>query len=703
MLKKGRISKITCCRFSLFVYKFFMKKSILLFSFHFVLVLSIFAQIPSGYYDPVIGKKQAELKTALHLIVMKATPPSYGSGASSTWGAFPKTDIRPEDGTVWDMYSSNHVAFNGTSAASGMNIEHSVANSWWGGTTGQTYNDLFNLNPSNSSANSSKGSWPIAVVDVSTSYTNGVIKVGKSSSRPGGTIDAWEPADEYKGDFARSYMYMVTSYEDFSAKWTGNSVNQLDNNTYPVFEQWTVDLFLKWCEQDPVSQKEIDRNNEIYKIQGNRNPYIDYPLMAEYVWGKLTTVPFSPNGNVNIPFLSSPAAGTTIDFGKVVYLQSDTASVFIKASKLKGDLSVVIGGVDAANFSIQSNIVSKADAEAGYKMLVHFNANSIGTKTAQLSISGDSITSTSVILKVVSSDEFLGLPASDITNNSFTANWSVSANATGYLLNVFTLQSSGATQSQTLFEDDFASLSAWTASGYTTATELASNVRLASGSSVGTITSAALNMSVPTSLLVRAKQYSNDAGAKLILKVNADSVTSFVTAVANQDFSINLPAKTSTSTISLSANKSVRVYVDYVKLTTQAVVQTPLSVSGYPSTVGNVLTASVGSLQPNSTYYYSVTPQGNSATVSNQITAITAINDAVTTISNYSLNWFIISNGIIVRNLPGNSQLTLYNLMGEKMASTMVNEEVHFKLDRHGVYLLQIQKDNEFISCKVIY
>ena len=210
-------------------------------------------------------------------------------------------------------------------------------------------------------------------------------------------------------------------------------------------------------------------------------------------------------------------------------------------------------------------------------------------------------------------------------------------------------------------------------------------------------------MSVPTSLLVRAKQYSNDAGAKLILKVNADSVTSFVTAVANQDFSINLPAKTSTSTISLSANKSVRVYVDYVKLTTQAVVQTPLSVSGYPSTVGNVLTASVGSLQPNSTYYYSVTPQGNSATVSNQITAITAINDAVTTISNYSLNWFIISNGIIVRNLPGNSQLTLYNLMGEKMASTMVNEEVHFKLDRHGVYLLQIQKDNEFISCKVIY
>ncbi len=681
-----------------------MKKSILLFSLHFLLVLSVFAQIPSGYYDSAIGKKQAELKTALHLIVMKATPPGYGSGASSTWGAFPKTDIRPEDGTVWDMYSSNHIAFNGTSAASGMNIEHSVANSWWGGTTGQTYNDLFNLNPSNSSANSSKGSWPIAVVDISTTYTNGVIKVGKSSSRPGGTIDAWEPADEYKGDFARSYMYMVTSYEDFSAKWTGNSVNQLDNNTYPVFEQWTVDLFLKWCAQDPVSQKEIDRNNEIYKIQGNRNPYIDYPLMAEYVWGKLSTVPFTPNGNVSIPFLSSPAVGTTVDFGKVVYLQTDTASIFIKASNLKGDLSVSIGGANAADFSIQSNIVAKATAEAGYKLLIQFNANSIGAKTAQLSISGDSITSTSVILKVVSSDEFLALPASDITNNSFTANWTVSANATGYNLNVFSLQSSGATQPKTLLEEDFLTglPTGWTSIPYTDNT-LASNIRLASGSSSGSITSSSLNMSTPTTLVVRAKQYSNDAGAKLILKVNADSVTSFVTAVVNQDFSVNIPAKTSASTISLSANKSIRVYVDYVKLTTQAAVETPLSVNGYPTTVGNVLTASVSSLQPNSTYYYSVTPQGNSATVSNQIQAITAINDAVTSISNYSVNWFIISNGIIVRNLPGNSQVTLYNLMGEKMASTMVNDEVQIKLNLHGVYLLKIQKDNEFISSKVIY
>jgi len=164
-----------------------MKKSLLLSSIFVLFAFSVFSQIPAGYYDAALGKKKAELKTALHLIVSTCTPPSYGSGASSTWAAFSKTDVRPEDGTVWDMYSSYHVAFNGTSAASGCNIEHSLANSWWGGTKGQTYNDLFNLNPSNSSANSSKGSWPIAVVDGATTYTNGVIKVGKSSSRPGGS------------------------------------------------------------------------------------------------------------------------------------------------------------------------------------------------------------------------------------------------------------------------------------------------------------------------------------------------------------------------------------------------------------------------------------------------------------------------------------------------------------------------------------
>jgi len=684
----------------------FMKRFSIFYSVLFFLSLSVFAQIPSGYYNSAIGKKQAELKTALHLIVMNATPPSYGSGASSTWGAFTKTDIRPEDGTVWDMYTDNHVAFSGTSAASGMNIEHSLANSWWGGIKGQTYNDLFNLNPSNSSANSSKGSWPIAVVDGTTSYSNGVIKVGKSSSRPGGTIDAWEPADEYKGDFARSYMYMVTSYEDFSTKWTGNSVNQLDNNTYPVFEQWTVDLFLKWNAQDPVSAKEISRNNEVYKIQGNRNPYIDYPLLAEYVWGKLMTVPFTTDGNVDFSNLSSPTNATVVDFGKVVYQRVDTASVYIKASKLTGDLSLAITGTNAANFSVTNSTISKVDAEAGYKLILNYTAQTIGNQTAQLTISGGGINAVTLSLKALSSDEFMALSATNITNNGFTVNWTSSAAATGYSLNVFTMQSSGNTTTTTLIEDEFTSLSAWTTTGYTSLTDLSGNVRLASSSTgtYGAITSSVLNLSTATTLLVRAKQFNSDAGAKLTVKVNNDSITSFTTSTTNQDFTVNIPAKTATSTITLSAVKSARVYVDYLKLTTQGSIQTPVSVTGYPTSVGNVLTSTVESLSPNTNYYYTLTPQGNAAVVSNQIQVTTLLNDAVKTTENLNLSWTILNDGILIRNYPANCTLTLLNVVGRRIQGIKLSaSEIKLKLDSRGIYLLQIQQGSKFSTYKVMF
>ena len=682
-----------------------MKKNLLLSAF-LILSISFFAQIPSGYYDSAIGKKQAELKTALHLIIMNATPPSYGSGAGSTWAAFAKTDARPEDGTVWDMYSSNRVAFSGTSAASGCNIEHSLANSWWGGTKNQTYNDLFNLNPSNSTANSSKGSWPIAVVDGSTTYSNGVIKVGKSSSRPGGEISAWEPADEYKGDFARSYMYMVTSYEDLSAKWTGNSVNQLDNNTYPVFEQWTVDLFLKWCAQDPVSQKEINRNNEIYKIQGNRNPYIDYPLMAEYVWGKLMAVPFTPNGNVSIPYLLSPATGSTVDFGKVVFQQTDTASVFIKASNLKGNLSLTLSGTDAADFSLQTTTVSKADAEAGYKLILNYKAQSVGTKTAQLSISGDSISTTLVNLKVVSSDEFMALAASQITNNGFTANWTVSANATGYTLNVFSFQNSGNTEQKTLLEEDFLSglPSGWTNVTYTD-NNTAGYMRLASGNSGGKISTPALNLSTSgTVLTVRAKQYNSDTGAQLTATLDNQALAVWTTTVDNQDFTVNIPQATAGSVISLSAAANSRVYVDYVKVQTQGSVRSAVSVSGYPKSVGNVLNYIVDGLIADSTYNYSIQPEGNAVALSNQIQAHTGIKSGIIENQNNIIRCIVLYNGLCIKNAPLNSNIRIFDFTGKLIQCiNSQSAEINVALPAKGIYLVQLEAGQTRQNYKVRY
>ena len=682
-----------------------MIKNIISLSLFFIFSISVFAQIPAGYYDSAIGKKQAELKTALHLKIKNATVPSYGSGAGSTWAAFAKTDVRPTDGTVWDMYSNNHVAFNGNSAASGMNIEHSFAKSWWGDGR-QAAQDVMHLAPSNTTANSAKGSWPMAVVDGTTTFDNGVIKVGKSSSRAGGVIDAWEPADEYKGDFSRAYMYMVTAYEDYSTLWTGNSVNQLDNNTYPVFEQWTVDLLLKWSTQDPISQKEITRNNEVYKIQGNRNPYIDYPLMAEYVWGKLTAVPFTPDGNVNYPYLSSPNNGAIVDFGKVSYQKTDTASILIKALNLTGNLTLAINGTDATNFSVVNTTVSKTDAESGYKLIINYKAQTIGSQTAQLSISGGGITATNIELKAISSDEFLALPANNITSTGFTANWTLSANATSYNLNVFTLKSEGVTQPKTLLEESFTSglPTGWTSEGYSD-NQTAGFMRLASSGSTGKIIFPALDLSsTGTILTVRAKQYVNDAGAQLTATIDNQPLAIWATTATDQDFTISIPKLGMISKIALSAAAGSRVYVDYIKVETMGSVQTPVSVLGYPKSIGNNLSYNIEGLVADSTYYYTVKPEGNSAAISNQILVHTGLTNDMQQPENNSVRWSVLSDGVQIYNLPANSLFTVLDLTGKKLQTQQPKTtEIKLRLSTKGIYLLQIQNKQEIKTYKLLY
>jgi len=683
-----------------------MKKTFLPFLILLVLSFSVLAQIPTGYYDSAIGKKQAELKTALHLKIKVANVPKYGSGAGSTWAAFAKTDVRPEDGTVWDMYSNNHVAFNGTSAASGMNIEHSFAKSWWGDGR-QAASDVGHLKPSNSTANSAKGSWPMAVVDGATTFSNGCIKVGKSSSKPGMTIDAWEPADEYKGDFSRAYMYMVTAYEDYATIWTGNSINQLDNNTYPVFEQWTVDLLLKWSRQDPVSQKEITHNNELYKIQSNRNPYIDYPLMAEYVWGNLMTVPFTPNGNVDYPYVSTPTNGAIIDFGKVVYQQTASTTINLKALNLTSDLTLTLSGTNAANFSIVNTTVLKADAQAGVNLTINYTAQTVGTHTAQITISGGGITPTTINLKAISSDDFLALAANNITSNSFVANWTVSAAATGYELNVFSLKSNGATATRTLVEEEFSNglSSGWTSEGYTD-NQTSGFMRLASSGSAGKISTPLLDLSTSgTTLSVRAKQYSNDNGAQLTASLDNETLTVWNTSVTNQDFTVNIPKGGSASTIELSANAGSRVYVDYVKVATQGAVKTPFPVIGYPKMVGNVLDYLVSNLENDSIYHFEVTPQGNGVKVSNQISVRTAINtDFSNQYQNNLVSWCVLQNGIQLNNLPENCNLTVYDVLGKQLQTIYSNSTgMSIKLPNKGIYLLKINSNDGIKVLKIRY
>ena len=261
-----------------------------LFLLLFCLSLVAFAQ--KEYYTSIDGVKGgATLKNALYNLVKNHKKITYNSG---TWDAFYSTDRDPVTNRVYDMYSSEVRYFgNKGDKISGMNIEHSVAKSWWGGANNNAYCDIHHLNPSDQTANSRKSNYPLAELE-SVTWDNGVTFVGKATIN-GSSINAYEPCDEYKGDFARTFMYMFTCYQDLTYEYTWMNY---ENSAYPTLKPWAVELLLRWSKQDPVSEKEIARNNAVYEVQGNRNPYIDYPQLAEYVWGDSVDYVFNLDGAI---------------------------------------------------------------------------------------------------------------------------------------------------------------------------------------------------------------------------------------------------------------------------------------------------------------------------------------------------------------------------------------------------------------------
>ena len=271
-------------------------------------VLTAAAQIPSGYYDALEGKSGVALKKAVKSAASKHTAISYGS---ATWGVFIESDTHYVGNQLcwWDMYSPNNVPATSASAPNGMNIEHSVANSWWGGDKNDAYKDLMHLNPSNSDANSRKSNYPLGEIATET-WSNGVTFVGKPKSGTcGGATYVYEPADEYKGDFARVFFYMFTIYDNISWRTSSGYGYMYDVASDLLLKPWAYEMLLRWSREDPVSQKEIDRNNVIYKHQKNRNPFIDCPDLAEHIWGTKSGTPYHFDGSTSPDDPDTPTPG----------------------------------------------------------------------------------------------------------------------------------------------------------------------------------------------------------------------------------------------------------------------------------------------------------------------------------------------------------------------------------------------------------
>ncbi len=396
--------------------------------------MTLSAAIPSGYYRSLEGKSGADLKTAVSELVYKHT--QLGYSALSTH--FLKTDVYPvgdpKYGQWWDMYGNIPLY---TPSFAGMNREHSFPKSWWGGGSNTpAYTDINHLYPAEAKANQAKSNWPLGEVYSANGYDNGVSKVGTAvTGQGGGARYVFEPADEYKGDFARTYFYMVTCYQNLT--WASNYSWMLQHNTYPTLKKWAIDLLLKWHRNDPVSQKEKDRNEAVYKLQSNRNPFIDYTDLAEYIWGnrmgEAFTTAIAPNPGE--PNLITPTQGMALDFGEVALGSTAEARLFFSGENLKGSFELTISRGDKGMFklsdaSINADYVNSPD---GYWTTISYTPTSLGSHTSMLFVQDGGISGSRRIelkgecLPVPTLSALNALPATNITGESYTANWEVSS------------------------------------------------------------------------------------------------------------------------------------------------------------------------------------------------------------------------------------------------------------------------------------
>lgn len=280
-------------------------------------VLSIgmvaYAQGPNNtgtYYKPADGFTGKTLKTKLYQIVGKLHTTEY----NGLWETYKTADVRP-DGKLWDMYSkSTSYEIGGSmqghassSEGGGYNREHSMPKSWFHKQK-PMHNDAFHVVPADTYVNSVRNNFPYG-------ENKGEMFTGKGNfgkkgkcTTPGYSGTVFEPADEYKGDFARIYFYMATAYKAAIAGWTSPVMS---GNEYRPYVKWQMDMLMRWAKEDPVSQKEILRNEAVAKVQGNRNPFIDYPGLEEYVWGSKVDEKFSYDNYV------SPTPANPNDVGGV--------------------------------------------------------------------------------------------------------------------------------------------------------------------------------------------------------------------------------------------------------------------------------------------------------------------------------------------------------------------------------------------------
>ncbi|MFD2561359.1 endonuclease [Aquimarina rubra] len=355
-----------------------------------------FSQVPAGYYDSATGSGYT-LKTQLKNIIdsdndgltpeFQSTDPGY-AGLYTTYVTSDSDFYYENNGTVLDMYTENPTGMDvkeythftdqdpgsgGTAEGQFYNREHIIPQSVFSQVTPQR-SDAHFVVPSDKFVNGARGSLPFGRVETANLTTTNNSKRGNNLDAgysAGYTATVFEPIDEFKGDIARMHFYFATRYEDNVA---GYSYTMFNGTSDQVFDDTFLSILVTWHLLDPVSQRELDRNDAIFARQNNRNPFIDHPEYVQMIWNvtvdtEAPTVPTNlmvsneTSNSIDVSWTASTDNTAVTEYD--VYVNSvfnksvATTSTTVNGLSAETTYSFTVLAKDAAgNESAQSNAVN---------------------------------------------------------------------------------------------------------------------------------------------------------------------------------------------------------------------------------------------------------------------------------------------------------------------------------------------------------
>lgn len=316
----------------------------------------------------------ATLKTNLY---KKIKISSAGWSYNGLWDCYENSDTRA-NGTLWDIYSDDTAytqssPHSGTSGHSGegdfVNREHMIPQSIFD-EAAPMVSDAHHVYPSDGYINGMRSNHPHGNVSSATQTSNSGCKLGTGPTT--GSTKVFEPMAKYKGDIARTYFYFVTCYENKLSSF--DTFEAFSKNTYPSISSTYLAIYLQWAKDDPVDQKEIDRNNAIYKGQGNRNPFVDCPYAVGAIWDSSHASDYGTKGQYTS--------------GDGVAISKSSASIAVNGTTTISATSSNSGNISWSSDKTNIATVSKATASSGESITITGVAAGTAKITASITISG---------------------------------------------------------------------------------------------------------------------------------------------------------------------------------------------------------------------------------------------------------------------------------------------------------------------------